>query len=58
MARSMANLIDALPLRCTNSLRPGKRGDELRDWLAEFATFAAKSATHLDWRAIQVRDIT
>ncbi|MEL7186046.1 MAG: hypothetical protein AAFN50_06375 [Pseudomonadota bacterium] len=58
VARSMANLIDALPLRCTNSLRPGKRGDELRDWLAEFATFAAQSATHLDWRAIQVRDVT
>lgn len=58
VARSMANLIDALPLRCTNSLRPGKRGDDLREWLADFATFAAKSANYLDWRAIQVRDIT
>ena len=58
VARNMANLIDALPLRCTNSLRPGKRGNELREWLADFATFAASSAEHLDWRAIEVRDIT
>ncbi len=57
VARNMANLIDQLPLRCTGSMRPGLQGDDLRDWLTEFAGFASRSSTVLDWRAIEVRNL-
>ena len=57
VARNMANLIDELPLRCTSSLRPGLKGEKLRDWLADFAVFAAQASNVLDWRAIEVRNI-
>jgi len=58
VARRLANHIDSLPLRCTTSMRPGLKGNALRDWLTEFAMITARSAEHIDWRAIRVRDIT
>lgn len=58
VARQLANHIDALPLRCFNSFRQGLSGQELRDWLSEFAMQSARLLQHFDWRAIQVRDIT
>ena len=58
VARRLANHIDSLPLRCSSSLRPGLQGAALQSWLTEFATITAKASKHIDWRAIQVRDIT
>ncbi len=58
VARQLANHIDSLPLRCTRSMRPGLRNAELKQWLTEFAVITAKSSQHIDWRAIQVHDIT
>jgi hypothetical protein len=58
VARRLANHIDSLPLRCSSSMRPGLKDKALRDWLAEFASITARSREHIDWRAIQVRDIT
>lgn len=57
VARRMANHIDALPLRCTDSIRAGLENDELRDWLSEFAMLTARSSQHVDWRAIRVKDV-
>jgi len=58
VARQIANHIDGLPIRCSTSLRPGLKGAALRAWLTEFASITARSREHIDWRAIQVRDIT
>jgi len=58
VARRIANHIDSLPIRCSTSMRPGLKGAALRTWLTEFAAITAKSREHIDWRAIQVRDIT
>ena len=58
VARKIANHIDALPIRCSTSLRPGLKGAALKTWLTEFASITAGSREHIDWRAIQVRDIT
>jgi len=57
VARRMANHIDALPLRCSDAIRPGLEDDELKDWLSDFAMISAKSSQHLDWRAIRVKDV-
>ncbi len=57
VARRMANHIDALPLRCSDAIRPGLEDDELRNWLSDFAMMSAKSSRHVDWRAIRVKDV-
>ena len=56
-ARKMANIIDALPQRCSENTASGLMGSELRDWLAEFAMFAARYPGGFDWRAIEVYNI-
>ena len=56
-ARSIANHIDALPLRCSAAMRPGLTGIELQAWLDEFALLAARSSQHFDWRGLQVKDV-
>ena len=57
VARRLANHIDSLPARCSNSLRPGLKGAALQNWLTEFAIITSRAAQHIDWRAIQVQDI-
>ena len=57
-ARKLANHIDNLPQRCSTALRPGLTGEALQLWLTEFASIAADAPKHIDWRAIEVRDIT
>ena len=57
MARRIANHMDQLPLRCSASIRPGFQGDELQDWLADFAMIAARSANSVDWRGVRVKDV-
>lgn len=56
-ARSFANHIDQLPLRCSDAVREGLRGERLREWLDSFATLAAQTAPYFDWRALQVRNV-
>ena len=56
-ARQIANLIDELPIRCGSTIRPGLKNNALRRWLDEFAVLAARHVEHVDWRAIQVKDV-
>ncbi|NNF41232.1 MAG: hypothetical protein HKN64_07615, partial [Woeseiaceae bacterium] len=52
VARRIANHMDKLPLRCSAAIRPGLEDDALRAWLGDFAMLAARSAEHVDWRAV------
>jgi len=56
-ARLFANHFDQLPMRCNSSLRPGLTNNALHRWLDEFAVLAARHARHVDWRAIEVKDV-
>ena len=56
-ARSIADHIDQLPLRCSDALRPGLSDDKLREWLADFAILTARTSNAFDWRAISVQDL-
>lgn len=57
VARRIANHMDRLPLRCSDALRPGLEEQELQAWLNDFAMLTAKASEHIDWRAIEVRDV-
>lgn len=57
LARRVANLLDELPTRCSASIRPGLKDEELRDWLSDFAMLTARSSQHVDWRAVTVKDV-
>ena len=57
VARRIANHMDRLPLRCSDALRPGLEDGELQAWLNSFAMLTAKASEHIDWRAIEVRDV-
>jgi hypothetical protein len=57
LARRVANLLDELPTRCSASIRPGLKDEELRDWLGDFAMLTARSSQHVDWRAVTVKDV-
>jgi hypothetical protein len=56
-AREFANLIDALPLRCSQSLQRGLEGNALLQFYDEFAVLAERHAEHVGWRAIEVKDV-
>lgn len=55
VARRLANHIDGLPMRCTTSVLAGLSDGTLSEWLSEFAMMTARSASHIDWRAIELR---
>ncbi len=57
VARRIANHIDELPKRCSAAVRPGLEDEALREWLSDLAMLTARSAQHIDWRAIRVRDV-
>jgi hypothetical protein len=57
VARRVANHIDNLPVRCSEAVRPGLADDRLEDWLSDFAMLTARSSSHIDWRAIRVKDV-
>jgi hypothetical protein len=57
VARKIANHMDRLPVRCTDSLRPGFEDKQLQDWLEELASVTAAHARQVDWRAIEVRNV-
>ena len=56
-ARQFANHFDELPMRCNSRLRPGLTNNALHRWLDEFALLAARHASHVVWRAIEVKDV-
>ena len=56
-ARQLANHIDQLPLRCNENLRPGLTNNALQRWLDELTVLATRHARHVDWRAIEVKDV-
>ncbi len=57
VARRIANHMDRLPLRCSDALRPGLEDAALQSWLTDFAMLTANAAEHIDWRAIEVRNV-
>ena len=57
LARRIANHMDKLPLRCSEALRAGLENESLQDWLNDFAMLTARAAQHVDWRAIEVRNV-
>ena len=57
LARRIANHIDRLPIRCSDSLRPGLVDDQLQDWLEGLAVLTAGETRHMDWRAVEVRNV-
>ena len=56
-ARRFANLIDELPMRCGSASRIGLTGQRLDGWLDDLAALAARSSGHIDWRALQLKDV-
>ena len=57
LARRIANHMDKLPMRCTEALRPGLEQEPLQAWLNDLAMLTAREAQHVDWRAIEVRNV-
>ncbi len=57
VARRIANHMDRLPMRCSEALRPGLEDRELQRWLNGFAMLTAGASEHIDWRAIEVRNV-
>jgi len=57
VARQIANHIDELPMRCSTAVRPGLQDAQLHSWLSDFAMLTARSSQHVDWRAVQVKDV-
>ena len=57
VARRIANHMDRLPVRCSEALRPGLEDSELQNWLTGFAMLTANAAEHIDWRAVEVRNV-
>ena len=56
-ARALARHIEALPVRCSASIRPGFEGQSLRNWLAELDDIIDHWSPAIDWQSIQVKDI-
>ncbi len=57
VARKIANHLDQLPVRCSDSLRPGLEDQQLQDWLNALAMLTAAESRYIDWRAIEVRNV-
>jgi hypothetical protein len=57
LARRVANHMDNLPLRCSESIRPGLEDEALRAWLSDLAMITARASKHIDWRAVKVKDV-
>jgi hypothetical protein len=57
VARKVANHLDRLPVRCSDSLRPGLEDQQLQSWLKTLAMLTAAEARHIDWRAIEVQNL-
>lgn len=56
-AHLLSRLIRELPQRCTPAVRFGLRDAALERWLARFADIVTARRAHVDWQAIQVRNV-
>jgi len=56
-ARSLAALVDRLPQRCGESMRPGIDNDDLGRWLADFEAELARWPGLIDWQAVSIKDV-
>ncbi len=58
LARRLANHIDRLPLRCDATLRRGLRNAALGAWLRQLAAISAQARGAVEWRGLEVEDLT
>ncbi len=58
LARRLANHIDRLPLRCGGALRHGLRQAALGAWLRQLAEISAAARGTVEWRGLEVEDLT
>lgn len=56
-AHLLSRLIRELPQRCTPAVRFGLRDASLERWLSRFAEIVAGRRAHVDWQAIEVRNV-
>ena len=56
-AHLLSRLIRELPQRCTAAVRFGLRDAALERWLNRFADIVSGRRAHVDWQAIQVRNV-
>ena len=56
-AHLLARHIRKLPQRCTSAVRFGLRDEALERWLARFSSIVDKHPEHVDWQAVQVRNV-
>ncbi|NIS91414.1 MAG: hypothetical protein GTN98_15335 [Woeseiaceae bacterium] len=56
-AHALSRHIQKLPQRCTTAARFGLRDEELEEWLTVFASIVDSQREHVDWQAIQVRNV-
>ena len=57
IAHLLARHIQKLPQRCTSAVRFGLREEALERWLTRFAGIVGKRPGHVDWQAVQVRNV-
>ncbi len=56
-AHLLARHIQQLPQRCTSAVRFGLRDEVLERWLLRFASIVDQRPGHVDWQAVQVRNV-
>ena len=56
-AHLLARHIQQLPQRCTSAVRFGLRDEALERWLVRFANIVDERPGHVDWQAVQVRNV-
>jgi hypothetical protein len=56
-AHLLARHIQKLPQRCTTAVRFGLRDEALEQWLTQFARIVGEWPEHVDWQAVQVRNV-
>lgn len=56
-AHLLARHIQKLPQRCTSAVRFGLRETDLERWLSRFAELVHRNPEHVDWQAVQVRNV-
>jgi hypothetical protein len=57
VARVVSHHLQKLPQRCTDALRFGLKGEPLEAWLAELSSALVEWQAHVDWQAVQVRNV-
>ena len=56
-ARALSTHLEALPKRCTASVRPGLEGRALRQWLEELKAIVEHWESAIDWRTVRVKSV-